>query len=143
MPNIKHLQTGSKTYEVWTSMRKRCLRTTHRAYHNYGGRGIAICKRWDDFRNFLRDMGERPKGRSLDRIDNDGDYTPENCRWATREEQQNNTRRNVKLTLHGVTRTLTAWAKALNMQKGTLHARIKRGWPIRKALTEKVRRRNV
>lgn len=139
----KHGQTDSKTYESWSSMRKRCLNPNHPSYSGYGGRGISICKRWDNFERFLDDMGERPAERSLDRINNDGNYEPENCRWATAEEQRNNTRKTVKLTFHGVTRTLTAWARALDMPVCTLHARIKRGWPIGRALTEKVRRRNV
>ena len=85
-------QIKSRTYTSWRSMWARCRRANHHKFALYGGRGIAVCERWQDFTNFLEDMGERPAGRTLDRIDGDGDYCPDNCRWATSLEQRHNRR---------------------------------------------------
>lgn len=82
--------TSDKTYQVWTSMHNRCRNPKCQRYHRYGGRGITVCERWAKFENFLADMGEVPPGLSLDRINNDGNYEPGNCRWATRRQQAMN-----------------------------------------------------
>lgn len=90
----------TKTYISWCNMKQRCLNPRNEKYQDYGGRGIKICKRWlTSFENFLEDMGEKPKGLTLDRIDNDGNYEPGNCRWATQKEQQNNRRNTPSTTI--------------------------------------------
>src|SRR5213082_3577695 len=101
-----HGMTGTKTYNAWNGMLSRCTNSRNLRWKDYGGRGIKVCKRWRKFRNFLADMGEAPKGLSLERKNNDGDYKPSNCKWATPKEQMNNTRLNHWLTLDGVTLTM-------------------------------------
>lgn len=93
--NLKHGMTKSKIYNVWSSMKKRCLNPKHKAFKDYGGRGIAVCIRWlESFENFLEDMGDVPFiGAQLDRINNDGNYEPSNCRWVTSKENCNNRRK--------------------------------------------------
>jgi hypothetical protein len=88
----RHGLAGSPTYSSWAAMKQRCLNQNHPKYRNWGGRGIAVCDRWLKFENFLADMGERPVGKTLDRINNDGDYEPGNCRWATPAQQVANRR---------------------------------------------------
>ncbi len=98
-------------YRIWAHMRQRCLNPTDKKWHRYGGRGITICPRWDDFAKFVADMGPRPPGTTLDRRENNGPYSPENCRWATPKVQGDNTCNTVYLTYNGETKTLTTWAR--------------------------------
>lgn len=133
---FQHGQSYTKTYVSWRQMWMRCSNPNVKQYQWYGARGIKVCDRWKDFKNFYADMGNRPEGLTLDRIDNDGDYEPSNCRWATQQEQQRNRRDNVWLTLNGQTLTLTEWGRQLGISKVTLCARLTRyGWSVERALT--------
>ena len=130
-------RTGSREYACWLAIRQRCTNPSDPRFKDYGGRGIAVCERWTDFENFLKDMGPRPAGGSIDRVDNSLGYQPDNCRWATRKQQQNNTRRCVVLTFRGESLTATQWAERIGIKPHTLLTRIKRGWSVEKALREK------
>ena len=109
-------------------MLDRCYKADHKFFPHYGGRGIKVCQRWlDGFENFLADMGSRPTGLSLDRIDNDGHYEPGNCRWATWKQQQRNRRSNVYLQAFGARKTVVEWAEATGIKGPTILRRIKHG----------------
>lgn len=95
--NERHGYTGTRTYVSWQGMRNRCENPSNADYENYGGRGIEVCDRWTVFENFVADMGDRPARKSLDRIDNNGNYEPANCRWATASEQRRNQRKRSEL----------------------------------------------
>ena len=130
-----HKMTNTKPYRIWGSMKQRCLNPDDTRYHDYGGRGIKVCDEWLKFENFYKDMGEPPKGKSLDRKDNDKGYNRDNCRWATASEQQRNSRNNIVITYKGETKPLIDWAEQLGIEYGCLVARIKRGWTIERAMS--------
>lgn len=133
----------SPEYLAWANMRKRCNSLSNFFYADYGGRGISICKRWDDFENFLSDMGKRPgNDYSIDRIDNDENYEPGNVRWATQKQQCNNRRNNFLVTFNGETKTIAQWRRDIGIDKNTLRQRIVRGWEIERALTAPVSSKN-
>jgi hypothetical protein len=113
-------------YSSWKSMLCRCLYQTHPAYHRYGGRGITVCERWREFPAFFADMGPRPDGMTLERIDSDGNYEPANCKWATHQEQQNNTRTNRFLDVEGERLTIAQLARKQGINYETLYARLKK-----------------
>lgn len=137
--SLKHGKVGTPAYKSWTVMRRRCFDKKFKDYPLYGGRGISIAEEWSDFSTFLKDMGERPEGMSLDRKDPNGNYCKDNCRWATRRVQGNNTRRNHLLMYKGETLTLAQWARRLDMSYTLLRARINMlGWSVEKAIETEV-----
>lgn len=133
----KHGLTNTPTHIVWMSMRGRCFNPKNRAFPSYGGRGISVCERWMVFENFLLDMGKRPPGMSLDRIDNDSGYCPGNCRWTDRKTQARNRRSNRVITFNGTSATLAYWADKTGINQTTIRKRIRGGWPLSQALTIK------
>jgi len=129
--------TVSRTYSTWCGMNARCYNVNDRFYNDYGSRGIKVCDRWrHDFKAFLSDMGEKPKGTTIDRYpDNDGDYCPENCRWATPSEQANNRRSNNVIVVNGESKTIAQWAKGSGLSPYSIRRRIYRlGWTAEKAV---------
>ena len=137
---VKHGMSGTPTYRIWKAMRVRCHNPRQASYPRYGGRGITVCQRWNDFANFLADMGERPPGCSIDRINNDGNYEPGNCRWASPQTQADNSRRPTMLTFDGKTMSLSAWARHLGINVTTLLERLEK-WPREEALSRPKSRR--
>lgn len=124
-------------YATWSSMKNRCRNPNHHKYKRYGGRGISVDKRWDDFSVFLKDMMPTwVKGKTLDRIDNNLSYSKENCRWATKIDQANNTNRNVFLTHKGKTLTISQWWRESNVPYQTFVQRIKSGWNVDEAISK-------
>lgn len=125
--NIKHGYTGSSIYRSWQHMKARCLNPKDDDFKHYGGRGIKVCSRWiDSFEAFLEDMGEKPKGLTIERIDNNKGYSPENCKWATQKEQTRNTRRNRMICYKGITMCLADWADWSGIGRATLAYRLNR-----------------
>jgi hypothetical protein len=133
----KAAPSGTREHRSWRAMLSRCENPKAAAYERYGGRGIAVCERWQSFDAFLADMGARPEGTSLDRINNDGGYEPGNCRWATISEQMRNTRQTRLLTHEGVTMCLGDWAERLGLSRGGLEHRLER-MPLAEALSRPV-----
>lgn len=135
-PNYFHGESNNRIYGVWRDMRSRCQVSTHAAYRHYGGRGIRVCERWQDFSLFFEDMGNPPDGKySIERNDVNGNYEPSNCRWATMNEQARNRRNNRMLTHDGETMCVTDWANRIGMSCNAIRCRLKRGWSVEDALT--------
>lgn len=129
-----HGKTGTRAHSIWMKMLDRCRNPNTIHYARYGGRGIQVCERWNRFENFLFDMGNPTEQQTLERINNDGNYEPSNCRWATRKEQANNRSNNKLLTLNGESKTVSQWAEQLGMKPQVLDSRLKRGWTVEEAL---------
>jgi hypothetical protein len=131
----RHGLSYSPTYRSWTAMKQRCEDPKYTAYDRYGGRGIYVCARWSkSFLSFLEDMGERPDGTSLDRIDNDGPYEPGNCRWATHMEQQRNRRNNRVVMLDGQRTFAAQVAKDNGIESGKFRGRLHAGWTVEESV---------
>jgi len=137
--SLKYLSTNPikirPEYYVWMAMKGRCLNPKSKQYVNYGGRGIQLCSNWQIFTNFYNDMGDRPSNKhSLGRVNNELGYNKDNCRWETKEQQDNNKRTNVFLEFNNVKLTISQWAKIIGLNTDTLWRRIQAGWSIEKAL---------
>ena len=134
----RHGHTHTPIYRVWSAMKDRATNPNHPQAKDYVLRGIGVCDRWLTFTNFLEDMGERPEGDNwtLDRLDNSKGYSPDNCAWVTRKQNQNNMRSNHLVTYRGETKSMSVWAQELGMNKCTLHYRIVRGWDVDRAFNQ-------
>lgn len=135
--------TNSRLYSIWRHMKERCHNKNHIAFQRYGGRGISVCDEWkSDFLCFKKWSLENGYSAELtiDRVDNDGNYCPENCRWATREEQQNNRSANHLLTFKGETHSLAEWGRIMGISRITIKSRIREGWTVEEALTRPLRK---
>lgn len=137
---MSHNEKYKDLYRLWVGMRERCNSPKSSSYKNYGGRGIAVCQRWDDFETFMNDVGPKPSPKhSIDRIDVNGDYCPDNCRWATTKEQANNVRRNRRIEHQGCIRNLCQWAELFGLKPAVLGKRLKLGWDMSRALLSPVK----
>lgn len=127
LSNLKHGLSKSPTYNSWAKMKERCGNSASVGYASYGGRGITVCDRWQDFANFLADMGERPNGMTLDRKDGNLGYEPNNCRWATKLEQANNTRTNRRIVVDGRLVTVAEASRQTGISTRTIQYRLNHG----------------
>lgn len=138
-----HGGKGTRIYRIWMKMRRRCSDPSEDNYLRYGGRGITVCDEWRDSFAAFRDWAIAngyADDLTIDRIDNDGNYEPSNCRWATRKTQQNNTRRNHYITANGLTLTVAEWSERTGIKYDTLQTRLKKGWNPEKAVSTPARR---
>ena len=132
-----------KEYSAWVNMIQRCCNERNERYPRYGGRGISVCERWiDSVENFISDMGECSEGMSIERINNNGNYEKDNCRWATDTEQARNRRTNRRITFSGESLCCAEWAERCGVNVDTLRDRFSAGWSVEKALTTPARKKN-
>lgn len=132
----------SPTYRSWRMMRARCLYPSHRNYKDYGARGITFCDRWNSFENFLADMGKRPEGMNLDRIDTNGNYKPSNCRWTDEKTQQRNRTNNLYVMVNGTSRLLIEWCEENDVKYSSVISRVRRGWTLEEAISKPIKKGN-
>lgn len=130
-----HGMSKTRTYRAWQNMIDRCDNANSKSYNNYGKRGITASHEWHNFNTFYKDMGDKPKGLSLERKNNDMGYCKENCKWATPKEQMMNTRYNKILTLNGISLNISAWSEKLGINRSTLYNRSRRNWTDARTLT--------
>jgi len=137
---IKHGMNATKPYYIWGSMKGRCYNKNNQRYKNYGARGIRVCDRWkNSFINFWEDMKDGYReGLTIDRIDNNGNYCKENCRWSTPTEQNRNKTNTIFIEYKGVKKRLTQWAKELGINENTLRSRYLYNWDVKKMLSTKL-----
>lgn len=128
-----HGASGTKNYKAWFGMLQRCGNPNHAKWHRYGARGISVCDRWKSYENFLEDMGERPEGMTLDRENNDGNYEPGNCRWASQMTQGNNRGNNRIFEIDGKNLTLSEASRAYGIHKDVARSRLSSGWGVDEA----------
>lgn len=139
-PHFKHGGKGTKLYEVWCTMRARCTREKDERYKWYGARGISVCEEWNDFAVFRKWAyeNEYSEGLTIDRIDNNGNYAPSNCRWATVKQQNNNTSKTTVLLFRGESKTLHEWAEKFSIHPEILRQRLYSGWSVEDALLQPI-----
>lgn len=140
-----HGMSKTPIYKIWAGMIKRCEDSNDKRYDRYGGRGIKVCERWrNSFGEFYLDMGDRPSpNHSIDRIDNDGNYEPSNCRWATDVEQANNRRSTRLMTFNGITKSMAEWSRATGVAYSQIKMRLMRGCSVEEALSQENRNESV
>lgn len=128
MPSKSHGMSKTKIYGLWRGMRSRCEDVNHHAYNDYGARGITVCEEWKVFDCFYKDMGDKPEGMSLDRIENDKGYCKENCKWSTAKDQRRNCRRMTFLEIDGVVRPIHEWSEISGIELKTICRRVALCW---------------
>ena len=129
-------QAKSGLYRVWGNIVQRCTNPNNPAYHNYGGRGVTLCARWREFENFLVDLVEQPEGMTLDRIDNDRGYEPNNVRWVTKADNTRNTRRCVMVEINGESKPINVWCREFGVPYVTFKQRKRNGWDLAEAVSK-------
>jgi hypothetical protein len=135
-----HGLSHTRIYSIWSDMKKRCNNPKHKFWQYYGGRGIAVCERWNSFESFFADMGHPPSGTSLDRIDGRFGYKKENCRWATATQQSRNRSNSRLVRALGREMCITAWAEFLGVKESTIRARLNKGWSEHDAVSVKIKK---